>query len=131
MILRTEQFAAPPGSLFAKVEPMPVPAPKAGQDAADAAEVKHHTTQRELVFSVVKDGRWWTVREVLAACDKRDWTDSAVTARLRDFRKPQFGGYRVDCRQRAGMPRGVMEYRVFVEENTPTAAQPQGDSHVS
>lgn len=58
------------------------------------------------VWALMSDGQWRTLAAIAAATES---SEAAVSARLRDFRKPRFGGYQVDRRRVAG---GLFEYRV-------------------
>jgi hypothetical protein len=62
--------------------------------------------QQQRVFDVVKDGEWRTLSEIAHATGD---PEASVSARLRDFRKPKFGGYNIDRRY---MGDGLYEYRM-------------------
>lgn len=62
------------------------------------------------VYEVVKDGRWRTPHELEELLAPVGW--SSINARLRDFRKPRFGGYQVERRSCGG---GLFEYRLVME----------------
>jgi hypothetical protein len=66
--------------------------------------------QMRRVFDVVKDGEWVTLREL---SEMTGSPEASVSARLRDFRKKQFGGFLVERNRVAG---GLYEYRL-VQEN--------------
>lgn len=62
-------------------------------------------TLNQMVLTLLGDGRWWTPYEL---CDEI-WrtrgiriSDSSATARLRDARKPQYGGHSIAIRRRQG-----------------------------
>ena len=57
------------------------------------------------VATTMADGQWHTLRELATATGG---SEAAVSARLRDLRKPRFGGHTVD-RQHVG--NGLWEYR--------------------
>ena len=59
------------------------------------------------VYSVVKDGRWRTLREISDECGD---PEASVSARLRDLRKDRFGAYDV-LRERSDD--GLHRYRVI------------------
>ena len=63
-------------------------------------------SQQSRVFDVMGDGEWRTLDQLSAATG--DPTPS-VSARLRDLRKPRFGGHQVDRRRRSP---GLFEYRL-------------------
>lgn len=61
------------------------------------------------VRDLMRDGRWRTLAEIV---DRVGGSEAGVSARLRDLRKPQHGGRRVE-RRRRGEPRlGLWEYRL-------------------
>lgn len=65
--------------------------------------------QVRAVFDLMKDGRWRTLQEVSDAVSA---PAPSVSARLRDLRKPKFGGWNV-ARRRRGNPReGLFEYQL-------------------
>lgn len=53
--------------------------------------------------------QWWTLTEISLYADA---PESSISARLRDLRKPKFGGYKVERRRRGDPKQGVWEYRV-------------------
>lgn len=61
------------------------------------------------VYEAVKDGRWH-VPDELEETTGDGW--SSINARLRDLRKPKFGGYQVERESRGG---GLFAYRLNVE----------------
>jgi hypothetical protein len=66
-----------------------------------------------LVYNTVCDGEWWTPFEIMRTLqmNHNEWhSDSTVTARLRDLRKPQYGGYVIEKRLRIGSK--AYEYRI-------------------
>ena len=78
----------------------------------------HHrlTKQLDKVMYLMCDGLWRTLREI---ADHTDAPESSVSARLRDLRKPKFGGYNVERKRWAmGKGAGTWHYRVLppVEE---------------
>lgn len=66
-------------------------------------------TQLEKVYHLMRDGHWRTLPEIRRYCGGME---TALSARLRDFRKPAFGGYRVDCRVRGRKGSHLFEYRL-------------------
>lgn len=68
------------------------------------------------VFRLLLDGKPRTPAELAEGTGWRETGASGLTARCRDLRKPKFGGFRVDCRQRPGAPRGEWEYRLVLGE---------------
>jgi hypothetical protein len=64
--------------------------------------------QHARIFELMKDGQWRTLG--LIAAMTRD-PESSVSARLRDFRKPKFGGHGVERRH---LGQGLFEYRLVI-----------------
>jgi histidinol phosphatase-like enzyme len=62
--------------------------------------------QAKAVFNVICDGEWYTLDQI-AFCAHAP--QASVSARLRDLRKPRFGGFVV---QRKNMGGGVFHYRL-------------------
>ena len=67
------------------------------------------TRQLGRVFELMRDAHWRTLDEIQAFAGG---SEAAVSARLRDLRKPKFGGYQVERRRRGSG--GTFEYRVLV-----------------
>lgn len=68
--------------------------------------------QMKAVRDLMLDGRWRTLDEIAwAGGTGSAFPESSVSARLRDLRKPKFGGYTVE-RRYAGV--GLWEYRLIV-----------------
>lgn len=60
------------------------------------------------VAAVMADGKWHTLAELAEKCHG---TEAAISARIRDFRKPKFGGHEVE---RAYVGDGLWQYRLVV-----------------
>lgn len=58
---------------------------------------KRLTDQFGKVFELMKDGIWRSLREIAEATG---FPESSISARLRDFRKPKFGGHTVNRERR-------------------------------
>ncbi len=71
-----------------------------------AVDYARLNAQARRVYDVMADHRWRTLAEVAAVTGD---PEASISARLRDFRKPEFGGMTVDRRRRDG--RGTYEYR--------------------
>ena len=67
------------------------------------------TTQFVRVLVFMGDHQWHTLRAISEAVGG---AEASVSARLRDFRKPRFGGYTVEKRRVGGGRRGLWEYRI-------------------
>jgi len=66
--------------------------------------------QMMAVLSVMADGQWRTLKQLAAAVDA---PEASVSARLRDLRKPRFGGHTVN---REYLRRGLYQYQLLVRE---------------
>lgn len=67
------------------------------------------STQLKRVQAAMLDGEWHTLAELAARCGG---SEAAISARIRDFRKPKFGGHTVE-RQRVCS--GLWRYRLVIE----------------
>ena len=67
--------------------------------------------QMRRVAEVMGDSQWRTLREI---ADVTGDPEASVSARLRDFRKPRFGGLVVLRRRRDG--KGLYEYRLTLPD---------------
>jgi biotin operon repressor len=68
------------------------------------------TTQLEKVKALMADGHWRSLQEIARSVGG---SESGVSARLRDLRKIQFGGYRVNHKRIADPMRGMWVYQVL------------------
>lgn len=68
-------------------------------------------TQLRNVLACMKDGQWRTLDEISSLTGA---PSTSVSARLRDLRKPKFGGYTVERRARGERCAGLFEYRVVI-----------------
>ena len=66
--------------------------------------------QLKRVFSVIRDGHWYTLRELSHITG--DASEAAISARLRDLRKTKFGGFQIDRRRRGDPKLGIWEYQM-------------------
>ena len=71
---------------------------------------KRLTGQWLLVFDVMKDGSWRTLREI---SEQTGFPEASISARLRDFRKKKFGGHTVERKRRGHWCDGVWEYQLL------------------
>lgn len=61
------------------------------------------------VFHLMRDAEWRTLREISALTGD---PEASVSARIRDFRRPENGGHTVERRRRGAAARGIFEYRL-------------------
>jgi len=71
--------------------------------------------QLNAVWAFMFDERWHTLNEISVAIGA---PEASVSARLRDFRKPKFGGHVVE-RQRIPNGNGLHIYRLRKRSQTP------------
>lgn len=74
------------------------------------------TGQMLRVVRAVANGEWWTLHDLAVAAEG---TEAAVSARLRDLRKPRMGSNTVE--RRLVRP-GLFEYRVIFNEEHDVAS---------
>ncbi len=65
--------------------------------------------QAIVVFQLMQDFEWVTLRSM---ADYTGFPEASVSARFRDFRKPQFGAHTIERRRKDG--HGTWEYRLLV-----------------
>ena len=68
------------------------------------------------VREALRDGQWWTLADLVASCGG---SEAGVSARLRDLRKPRFGGHKIEGRRVdiIGGKAGLWEYRMVNDGN--------------
>jgi hypothetical protein len=64
-------------------------------------------SQLQRVWAIMIDGKWHTYGEIAAEIKA---SENGVSARFRDFRKPEFGLHTVERRRVSG---GLFEYRLI------------------
>ncbi len=80
------------------------------------------------VFWCLLDGNWWTLAQLKTVCGG---SEAGISARLRDLRKPHFGGFTVHHRRRSGA-NGCWEYRLatgLLRREQVEAVFGKGESH--
>jgi len=65
------------------------------------------------VAALMIDGNWRTLAEVAAVTSD---PEASISARLRDLRKPKFGGHTVERRARGARELGLFEYRLHRDD---------------
>lgn len=86
--------------------------PRDGETFDPGTDTIRLNDQMRRVADVMGDSRWRTLREIAAVTGD---PEASVSARLRDFRKPRFGGFVVLRRRREG-GEGLWEYRLTVAD---------------
>lgn len=91
--------------------PAPAPAPAQAFDGSTYSPQRDHTRlkgQLAKVFDLMGDGEWRTLRQIQNIVGG---SEAAVSARLRDLRKPKYGANEV-LRENVGV--GLFRYRLRV-----------------
>lgn len=84
--------------------------PRDGETFDPGTDTVRLNAQMRRVADVMGDSRWRTLAEL---AEQTGDPEASVSARLRDFRKPRFGGFVVLRRRRQG---GLWEYRLTVPD---------------
>lgn len=79
-----------------------------GDTYSHAKDHARLAVQRLTVYRHMQGARWWTLGELRQVTG---FPEASISARLRDLRKPQFGGHTV-LRRRVGSG-GLFEYRLL------------------
>lgn len=105
----------------AEQPPRPIPEPR-GATYRPKDDQERLGTQAERVWAVMRDGEWRTLAEVGAAADA---PEASVSARLRDFRRPEWGAQTVERRHRGAASAGLHEYRLIRRQPEPEGYPPE------
>lgn len=81
--------------------------------------------QAQRVLDLMNDGRWRTLGEI---SDQTHDPEASISARLRDLRKPAFGGHTIDRRHRGPAEHGQYEYRLVPAHTTPPTTHTEKDT---
>ncbi len=76
-------------------------------------DFKRLKTLLERVKIVMSDGKW---RSLSMLQEAAGGTEASCSARLRDLRKPKFGGYKIERRRSGRKNIGLFEYRMQRKE---------------
>ncbi len=82
-----------------------------GSTYSEPRDGKRLNRQAQVVFDVIKDGNWHTLRSISEATNE---PEASISARLRDLRKPDWGGYDV---KREFVSRGLWKYRLTLDNH--------------
>ena len=93
-----------------------------GKTYDPALDDKRLKKQLGRVFDVMKDGKWRTLSQV---AEGARGTEASVSARLRDLRKPRFGGYTVERERALEMGAGIWVYKLIARTPDSVRAAPQ------
>lgn len=81
------------------------------------SDEKRLTVQLVAVATIMSDGRWHRLAEIVARIGYG--SEAGVSARIRDLRKDKFGGHTVERRRVIPVERGLHEYRLVVPNKKP------------
>jgi len=95
-------------SVVAEEEIAGTPEPD-GETYDREADLERLTGQNKRVHDLMADGQWRTLAEIAGLL--RD-PEASISARLRDLRKPKFGGHTVNRRHRGPKENGLYEYQL-------------------
>jgi hypothetical protein len=76
----------------------------------DQPTLETRANMREEIKRVMANGNWYSLDEIKAAINHYG---DGVSARIRDLRKPRYGGHQVDIRRRSSRPL-IYEYRLWL-----------------
>ena len=82
--------------------------PRNAATFTEAQDGKRIARQREMVLKVMLPGDWRTLSQIEMLTG---YPQASISARLRDFRKKEYGGYIVE-RERVPEAHGLWRYRV-------------------
>lgn len=71
--------------------------------------------QQTIVFNAMKDGCWRTLARIKAMTGA---PEASISARLRDCKKPKFGGHELEKRH---LKNGLWEYRLILKQEKQAA----------
>lgn len=87
--------------------------PRDGATYDDTRDRTRLNAQHLRVYEAIKIGGWYTLRALAMLTGDGE---ASISARLRDFRKPRFGGHTVERRHIEG---GLWEYRLIWNPDVP------------
>ena len=90
-----------------------MPKPFGGRTYSPEHDEQRLTTLYDRVFRLMSDGHWRTYAEIKAVTGG---SEGGIAARLRDFRKPKFGGHVVNSRRRGDPKDGIWEYQLVTNK---------------
>jgi len=65
--------------------------------------------QLQKIYDLMKEGRWWTLRELE---DATNYPQASISASIRNFRKDKFGGHTVE---REYVTNGIYKYKLILK----------------
>lgn len=80
-----------------------------GETFSQELDGKRLASQLERVKAIMRDGEWHTLAELAEKCEG---SEAGVSARVRDLRRPECGGYTVKNERVSG---GLWRYRLIAK----------------
>lgn len=82
-----------------------------GSDIDSQKDNARLTGQIKVIFDLMKDGKFRTLREIE---DLTNFPQSSISAQLRNLRKERFGSFDVEKISRGDRENGLFEYRILI-----------------
>lgn len=82
-----------------------------GETYSEPRDFVRLNRQSQLIFDYMKSGNWHTLSEISSNTGE---PEASISARLRDFRKAEFGAHKVE---RQYVDKGLWRYRLLVRES--------------
>ena len=100
------------------------PLPRASFDGAEyipAFDAERLSAQLRRVFDLMRDGQWRSLDAIHGITGD---PHASISARLRDLRKPKFGGHTLESQRFGDKSRGFYKYRLILND---AFSYPAGD----
>lgn len=97
-----------------QVEPAQQPAHRDGDTYSPVMDEGRLNAQARVVWRAMASGEWQSLAALAAVTGA---PEASVSARIRDFRKPEFGGHEVERRRRDASAAWEYRLRVRVHSN--------------
>lgn len=91
-----------------------------GSTYSPKEDKKRLCRQAQEVFDLMKDAKWRTLREINQVVAG---SETAISARLRDFRKKEFGSHDVNRDRLGDRKRGIWIYQLIVKKPKPATQE--------
>lgn len=88
-----------------------------GAEYVPALDQKRLTKQIDLIYDLMKDGKYRTLAEISQATGAHE---ASVSAQLRNLKKIEFGYHGLEKRRRGEPGNGLWEYRILRNEKSTT-----------
>jgi len=99
--------------LFTHTEQGEIPMRFDGSDYDPKIDKKRLSRQHFKIKNLMADAQWRTLSEI---ADSTDEPEASISAQLRHYRKPRYGGHKINKKRRWG-DTGLWEYQLIVNTN--------------